>query len=238
MAKVVSGPLKGMRGKLGSVVLRNINGETYVCKRPIYKKTKDPGVLARRKRFALNIRLSKSVFGIPELKEFWRRGLSGKMSVHNAIVKANYAKVGDDEIAGVPMLTPGSISYTNTDIGFLYEDGSFSVEFNPDMYGMNCKGEKYVKAVGVVFMNGKRSYDAKEYEIFSVESDTEKLRKGEEAVLLMQFDDYHYDMMEWYSKGKMYFGFVVVDKDGSVLKEVSTFVMGLWGERFKSNSEF
>lgn len=227
MARVVSGPFKGMRGKLGSIVLKRINGETYVCKRPNYKKTNDPSVLARRKRFGLNIKLAKCICNIPELKEFWRRGLNGKMSAHNAIVKANYTKVGNDGIIGVPMLTPDSISNLNSDIGFLHDEGSISIEFNPEKFGLMCEGENYVKAVGVVCLSGAIFYDSKECEIFSIDSDMDDLKEGVEPVLLMQVDDYQNSLMESYSKRKLYFGFVVMNKDGRVLKEVSTFVREL-----------
>ena len=52
-------------------------------------------------------------------------------------------------------------------------------------------------------------------------------KEGVEPVLLMQVDDYQNSLMESYSKRKLYFGFVVMDKDGRVLKEVSTFVREL-----------
>jgi hypothetical protein len=227
MARVLNGPLKGMRGKLGNIVLKRINGETYACKKPIYNKTNNPSVLARRKRFALNIKLSKCINEIPELKGFWRRVLNGKMSTHNAIVKANYTKVGNDELIGVPYLTPDSFAGFNSDLGFLYEEGRISIEFSPEKYWMKCEGENYVKAVGVMCMSGALFYGKEDCSIFSVESDMIRLKDGEERVLLIRLDDYQYSLMKSYSKRKLYFGFVMMDKDGKVLKEVSTFGMEL-----------
>jgi len=84
-----------------------------------------------------------------------------------------------------------------------------------------------VKAVGVVCLSGPIFYDSKECEIFSIDSDMDDLKEGVEPVLLMQVDDYQNSLMESYSKRKLYFGFVVMDKDGRVLKEVSTFVREL-----------
>jgi hypothetical protein len=88
MARVTEGIFQGVHGKLGNVVFRRINGKTFLCKSPVFRKRKlTEKESFTRKKFAFTIAFVKRMmFLFRTTYQHFENGKSG----FNRAVSHNY----------------------------------------------------------------------------------------------------------------------------------------------------
>jgi hypothetical protein len=90
---IVSGNVIGnLRGKLGNLAARTINGKTVLAARPSsYNASQEPASLEVRSKFAVTANFSKNVLSLTTLEEIWKKVKDSSISVFNEIFRANFA---------------------------------------------------------------------------------------------------------------------------------------------------
>ncbi len=96
---ILSGNVIGnMKGKLGNLSARTVEGRTIMAARPSsFNASQDPASLEVRAKFAVTANFSKSVLSLSALSSIWNKVKSSGISAFNAIFKANFAFSGIDK---------------------------------------------------------------------------------------------------------------------------------------------
>ena len=226
--KIEINPLLGtVRGRIGDLVFKQVNGKSYVAARPHprSKSSYSGAERAKQKRFAMNTKLASAINKIDVLKPLWQKAANERMSTHNAISKANYPSVGNKEFLIAPKLTPDSLGIDESRLSFKYSDGIISICFPSDVFGlvMNPDNDKSIMAAGVLYLSNP-VYDCRDdFKFISLNSDPEKICEGKDSVLQIQLMDIHKQYIDSYANRSFFFCLISLDKDGNLLNTVSTF---------------
>jgi hypothetical protein len=105
---ILSGNVIGnMKGKLGNLSARTVEGRTIMAARPSsFNASQDPASLEVRAKFAVTANFSKSVLFLSTLSAIWNKVKSSGISAFNAIFKANFAFSAIDKPTEQNILAP------------------------------------------------------------------------------------------------------------------------------------
>src|SRR6202035_203977 len=93
MARVTKGIFLGVQGKLGDVVFRRVNGKTFLCKRPVFRKRKTTErERIIRMKFAFMIQFMKPLMFL--IRRTYKHPAGGKSGFSLAF-SHNYHQMGD-----------------------------------------------------------------------------------------------------------------------------------------------
>jgi hypothetical protein len=92
MAIVNGNVLGNLRGKLGNLSARTVNGKTVLAARPSsFNASQDPDSLAVRSKFAVTAKLASQVISMPTLETIWKKVQKVANSVFNEVFQRNFA---------------------------------------------------------------------------------------------------------------------------------------------------
>lgn len=95
MATIKKGPLGDIKGKIGNLVARTLNGKTVVSVRPLkYKKTKSKKAALARNKFKVAVKFCKYLNSIQLLKLIWRQIFPRCSNVFNKMESFNISTSG------------------------------------------------------------------------------------------------------------------------------------------------
>ena len=126
-------PLVKLSGKIGDFIFSQRNGKTVISQR-LHKntKSKDPRVIARRKRFANASAISSLLTKEPLMKEIWKKPESfKKLMPYNKMLKYYYAYVSDTDIYHPIQLSPNFPEFEVEPKNICFNENTLSVIFNP-----------------------------------------------------------------------------------------------------------
>ena len=232
--KIELNPLLGkVKGKFGDFVFKQVNGKSYVARRPHprSKSSFSDAERAKQKRFSMNCKLSSAINKIDVLRPLWHQAANGKMSSHNAISKANYPLVGYDEFLIAPKLTPDSIGYDISTLTFNYNKGIISITFPPDTFGLVqvTNNDNRIMLAGIIYLRNPIDDCKDDFRFLSIKSDAVKVAEGNDTLIQIELDDVTKQVIESYSKCTFFFCLISMDKDGYVINSISTFTEVMFG---------
>jgi hypothetical protein len=105
---ILSGNVIGnMKGKLGNLSARTVDGRTIMAARPSsFKASQDPASLEVRAKFAVTANFAKNVLSLANLEEIWTKVKASGMSVFNTVFKNNFVFSSTDKPTEQNILTP------------------------------------------------------------------------------------------------------------------------------------
>jgi hypothetical protein len=105
---ILSGNVIGnMKGKLGNLSARTVDGRTIMAARPSsFNASQDPASLEVRAKFAVTANFSKNVLSLATLEEIWTKVKASGMSVFNTVFKKNFAYSSTERPTEQNFLTP------------------------------------------------------------------------------------------------------------------------------------
>ncbi|MGK9476733.1 hypothetical protein [Melioribacter sp. OK-6-Me] len=111
MARVTGNVLGNLRGKLGNLSARTVEGKTILSARPSsFNISQTPESIEARKKFGVTGHLCKFIMDLPDLVSIWSKEKLPGMSVFNTLFKKNYPFVDADKPTVDNILTPGGFS--------------------------------------------------------------------------------------------------------------------------------
>lgn len=91
MARVVGNVVGNLKGKLGNLSARTVNGKTIMAARPSsYKESTTPKHVETKQRFAVTIGFASKVSDLPALNAIWKLNKQPGISVINTIFQKNF----------------------------------------------------------------------------------------------------------------------------------------------------
>lgn len=107
MAIVNGNVLGNLRGKLGNLSARTVNGKTILAARPSsFNASQDPASLEVRAKFAVTANFAKNVMSLPTLAEIWLKAKESGISVFNTIFKSNFSHSASEKPTVQNILAP------------------------------------------------------------------------------------------------------------------------------------
>ena len=129
MARAVKKPLGGVRGRVGDVIYRYMNGRTFVS---VYngevKISQTKESKNNRSKFGTVIKFAKAVNSVPDLNKVWNFSTEPGRSAYTKIFKHNYISIIPDSVSEFCKITPKGVG--------LFID---SFELNPDNVTVKIK---------------------------------------------------------------------------------------------------
>jgi len=108
MARLTGSVLGNLRGKLGNLSARTVEGKTILSARPSsFNVSQTPESIEARKRFGITGNFSKFLMENPDLVSIWSKVKFSGMSVFNTIFKSNYPYTSPDRPTEDNIITPG-----------------------------------------------------------------------------------------------------------------------------------
>ena len=110
MAEIEGEILGKIKGKLGSIVFRKLNGKTVLSARPVkYKAAKTKPAKKTRAKFALTVSFARFVNSIITLKEIWTKAAIPGTNSYQKLIKHNLKITDEDSLTVKNMITPPGI---------------------------------------------------------------------------------------------------------------------------------
>jgi hypothetical protein len=107
MAIVNGNVLGNLRGKLGNLSARTVNGKTVLAARPSsFNASQDPASLEVRAKFAVTATFAKNILSLPTLEKIWQKAKATGISAFNAIFKFNFSYSGTVKPSDQNIITP------------------------------------------------------------------------------------------------------------------------------------
>lgn len=107
MAILAGNVIGNMKGKLGNLSARTVDGRTIMAARPSsFNASQDPASLEVRAKFAVTANFSKNVLSLSTLAAIWNKVKTTGISAYNAIFQANFAFSANDKPTEHNILTP------------------------------------------------------------------------------------------------------------------------------------
>ncbi len=108
MAILNGNVIGNMRGKLGNLTARTVDGKTIMAARPSsFNVNYDPAVVEVRQKFAVTANLSKNILSLAALEAIWKTIKGSGISVFNTIFKYNFSYSSTDKPTVDNIITPG-----------------------------------------------------------------------------------------------------------------------------------
>ncbi|MGO9482325.1 MAG: hypothetical protein ACLP05_11180 [Candidatus Kryptoniota bacterium] len=107
MGRIHGSVIGKLSGTVGDVSFRQRNGKTVVCtKTKSFVPGTDPASVERRDRFGNLVKVSRTLYSIPELKRLWQLAAGKNKSAFNLAMKSNLNVAGPASIPKFVALTP------------------------------------------------------------------------------------------------------------------------------------
>lgn len=154
MAQINKSVLGKVSGALGDITFRQMNGKSIVAIRPrSFMPGTDADAVARRARFAISVKLAKSINSVPELKEIWSAKTPSGISAYNLIMKTNYQVIESPELPGLVSLAPGfGFIITNPVTTINPSELIVSMDQLGSSSGINTSAEVSFKLISLVYL--------------------------------------------------------------------------------------
>ncbi len=111
MAILNGNVIGNMRGRLGNLSARTVDGKTILAARPSsFNVNNDPAVTQVRQKFSVTVALAQAVLALATLAVIWKSVKESGMSVYNTIFKSNFQYSSTDKPTVDNIITPGGFS--------------------------------------------------------------------------------------------------------------------------------
>lgn len=198
-------------GKLGNFVYFGKNGNTFI--RTVGKRKTNPTLreIKNRNKFAISIKLAKSINDVPELKKLWDANKFTKGSAYNAIQKANYVMVDGNDVINAAII-PDALSFNEPSESVSIEGGMLRFKLNKDetsgVYTNNIRDEAVI--AGVIFMKDVLMHQYDPCNFIGLKGSI--IKKANKDYAVINFDERTLRTMDMYDSFTLFFGLICGDK--------------------------
>ena len=166
MARLTKAVLGELSGKIGSLIVRKVNGKQFVSLRPDhYKKSKSTKAIYEKNKFSAVVKFAKTINSIPQIKNVWQKSNVHGFSAYHKILKTNLKLFGVEKNS--PSFTLFPHAKNNHSVTVSITDGRISVLFDKKLFqDVITRSESTLNILRVVNVSEKRNKDY--YEIRTV----------------------------------------------------------------------
>ncbi len=166
MARLTKSVLGELSGKIGSLIVRKVNGKQFVSLRPDhYKKSKSTKAIYEKNKFSAVVKFVKTINSIPHIKNVWQKSNVQGFSTYHKILKTNLKLFGVEKSS--PNFTLFPPAKNNYSVTVSVTDGKISVLFDKKLFqAAFTRCESTLNILRIVNVSEKHNKDY--YEIRTV----------------------------------------------------------------------
>jgi len=223
MAILNGNVIGNMRGRLGNLSARTVDGKTIMSARPSsFNVNNDPAVTEVRQKFSVTVALAKSILTLATLAAIWKTVKESGMTVFNTIFKSNFAYSSVDKPTENNIITPGGFSLPVDTAAVALDKVTASIlalntesVFTPE--------EVNLSANAVVCFHTPTNPDDAPYQIISLSKEVENFNYTQAYDLQLDFDAKQKLIAAKYTKSILYLIVASKTADGKVVQYSSTY---------------
>ena len=222
MAILNGNVIGNMRGRLGNLSARTVDGKTIMSARPSsFNVNYDPAVTEVRQKFSVTVALAKAILSLVTLAAIWKTVKESGMTVFNTIFKSNFAYSSVDKPTENNIITPGGFSLPVDTAAVALDKVTASIlalntesVFTPE--------EVNLSANAVVCFHTPTNPDDAPYQIISLSKEVENFNYTQAYDLQLDFDAKQKIIAAKYTKSILFLIVASKTADGKVVQYSST----------------
>ncbi len=222
MAILNGNVIGNMRGRLGNLTARTVDGKTIMAARPSsFNVNYDPTVVANRQKFAVTANLSKNILSLATLVAIWKTVKGSGISVFNTIFKSNYPYSASDKPTVNNIVTPGGFSLP-VDVAAVAADKVTASILALDTETVFAPEEVNLSANAIVCFTDPTNPDGEAYQIIALNKEVTAFDFNQPYDLQLDFDAKHKIIAAKYTKNILLLSVASKTADGKVVQYSST----------------
>ena len=222
MAILNGNVIGNLRGRLGNLTARTVDGRTIMSARPSsFNVNYDPAVVEVRHKFAVTVNLAQSILSLDTLSAIWKTVKGSGMSVFNTIFKSNFGYSAADKPTEYNIITPGGFSLP-VDVVTVDVD-----KITASLLALNTEAAFTPEEINasanalVSFYDPMNPADAP-YEVIALSKEIANFNFNQAYNLQLDFDAKQKLIAAKYTKSILYLSVASKNADGKVIQYSST----------------
>ncbi len=213
MGEIKNGILSELKGSIGNITGRIVNGRNILSRKPGFRKTvNDPATLKRREKFKLNVKFGSAASSFNDIKEIWKAYTPEGLNYFSFIVQSNYKQIGDGVLTNKNIITPyggfpiGITSSAITSTSLDIEIAALTGTLNFDL-----ANEVNVKLMAVVYLSDAVDSHNQPYAFIPVEFEVQAMQIDNPLSFTKALLKVDQVLFESYNAHKVYAAIVTLD---------------------------
>lgn len=223
MAILNGNVIGNLRGRLGNLTARTVEGRTILAARPSsFNVNYDPALVEVRQKFAVTATFSKNILSLATLEAIWKTVKESGITVFNTIFKYNFGYSGTDKPTESNIITPGGFGLPVTAAAVAADNITASLDalntvavFTPEEVGFT--------ASALVCFSNPNNPDDKPYQVIALSKDVANFDFTQAYDLQIDFDARQKLIAGKYANSTLYLIVASKTADGKVVQYSSTY---------------
>lgn len=178
MAIIKSGILSELKGSVGNITGRIVNGRNILSRKPGFrKKNNSVEAIKRRDKFKLSVRLGSAVGSLDTLRHIWKALAPQGLNHFSYFIQSNYKMVGDGVLTNKNIITPYGGFPIGTETNTISSTSlNIVVSALTGTYDFNIVNETSVKLFALIYLSNPVSDLADKFMFIPVEFEAQALQ--------------------------------------------------------------
>ena len=222
MAILNGNVIGNMRGRLGNLSARTVDGKTIMSARPSsFNVNYDPAVTEVRQKFSVTVALAKAILTLVTLAAIWKTVKESGMTVFNTIFKSNFPYSSADKPTLNNIITPGGFSLP-VDVAAVAVDKVTASILALNTESVFTPEEVNLSANAVVCFTDPTNRDDDPYQIIALNKEVPGFNFNQAYDLQLDFDAKQKLIAAKYTKNILLLSVASKTADGKVIQYSST----------------
>ncbi len=224
MAIIKGGILSELKGSVGNITGRIVNGRNILCRKPGFrKKNTSVEVLKRQDKFKLSVSLGSAVGTFDTLKLIWKTLAPQGMNYFSYLVQSNYKMIGDGVLTNKNIITPYGGFPIGTDTNTISSTAiSIVVDALTGTYEFDPETEVNIKLYALVYLSNPLSDNADKFTFIPVEFEAQALQLTDAITFSKALLKADQVIFESYTDHKVYAALVTLDANNTPINYSSS----------------
>ena len=222
MAIVNGNVIGNLRGKLGNLSARTVDGKTILAARPSsFNVNYDPAAVTVRQKFSVTAKLSKNILALADLAAIWKTVKESHISVFNTVFKKNFGYSSNEKPTTDNIITPGGFNLPVTASAVAADNitASFSA-LNAETV-LSAK-EVNLSANAIVCFYDPDNADDPAYQLITLNKEVDAFDFTLAYDLQIDFNANQQNLAGKYGSSILYLSVATKDADGNVVQYSAT----------------
>ncbi len=222
MAILNGNVIGNMRGRLGNLSARTVDGKTIMSARPSsFNVNNDPAVTEVRQKFSVTVALAKSILTLTTLAAIWKTVKESGMTVFNTIFKSNFPYSSAVKPTENNIITPGGFSLP-VDVAAVAVDKVTASILALNTESVFTPEEVNLFANAIVCFTDPTNPDDDPYQIIALNKEVPGFNFNQAYDLQLDFDAKQKLIAAKYTKNILLLSVATKTADGKVVQYSST----------------
>ena len=224
MGIIKNGILSELKGSVGNITGRIVNGKNILSRRSSFRKTvNDTAALIRKEKFKLCVKLGNAVGSLSTIKTIWQAVAPENLNYFSYFIQSNYKLTGNGVLSNGNTITPfGGFPIGTGSVAISFE--SLNIELNSLLgaFNFNLSTELTVKLFAVLYLSSPLSDNSANFSFIPVEFDSEPLQLENPITFIKTLFKSDQVIFESYAEHKVYITLVTFDAENAPVNFSST----------------